>query len=172
MAYGHPGATQNLCQELLRACGIRALQGSATLSMAYAGALFADACLRGLNGDSNVVEPTFVESKITELPFFASKVRLGPSGEAAQHSRLCACTCCSSSTPTFRARPTRPLRWQWYVASLASFTHRCGGDLRAGRAQPVRAGGPQGTQLFAPLHCSLAPAVSFYLQWQLVTATS
>lgn len=61
------------------------LQGSATLSMAYAGALFADACLRGLNGDSNVVEPTFVESKITELPFFASKVRLGPSGEAAQH---------------------------------------------------------------------------------------
>ena len=27
------------------------MQGSATLSMAYAGALFADACLRGLNGD-------------------------------------------------------------------------------------------------------------------------
>lgn len=57
-----------------------ALQGSATLSMAYAGALFADACLRGLNGDSNVVEPTFVQSTVTELPFFASKVRLGPSG--------------------------------------------------------------------------------------------
>jgi malate dehydrogenase len=79
------------------------LQGSATLSMAYAGALFADACLRGLNGDSNVVEPTFVESKITELPFFASKVRLGPSGEAAQHRQLgllhstpCAHTLCSS----------------------------------------------------------------------------
>jgi lactate/malate dehydrogenase, alpha/beta C-terminal domain len=60
------------------------LQGSATLSMAYAGALFADACLRGLNGDSNVVEPTFVQSTVTELPFFASKVRLGPSGEHAQ----------------------------------------------------------------------------------------
>jgi hypothetical protein len=53
--------------------------------MAYAGALFADACLRGLNGDSNVVEPTFVQSTVTELPFFASKVRLGPSGEAAQY---------------------------------------------------------------------------------------
>ena len=61
------------------------MQGSATLSMAYAGALFADACLRGLNGDSNVVEPTFVQSTVTELPFFASKVRLGPSGEHAQH---------------------------------------------------------------------------------------
>jgi lactate/malate dehydrogenase, alpha/beta C-terminal domain len=76
-----PGAVEHLRHG-------RALQGSATLSMAYAGALFADACLRGLNGDSNVVEPTFVESKITELPFFASKVRLGPSGEAAQHRQL------------------------------------------------------------------------------------
>ena len=77
--------------------------------MAYAGALFADACLRGLNGDSNVVEPTFVESKITELPFFASKVRLGPSGEtrAAQHRQLsmlsstfCTPTMCSTTTCT------------------------------------------------------------------------
>lgn len=64
----------------LKLLGFYNLQGSATLSMAYAGALFADACLRGLNGDSNVVEPTFVQSTVTELPFFASKVRLGPSG--------------------------------------------------------------------------------------------
>ena len=55
-------------------------QGSATLSMAYAGALFADACLRGLNGETHVIEPAFVASSVTELPFFASKVRLGPSG--------------------------------------------------------------------------------------------
>lgn len=48
--------------------------------MAYAGALFADACLRGLNGEPNVVECTYVESKITAARFFASKVRLGPSG--------------------------------------------------------------------------------------------
>lgn len=58
----------------------KAGKGSATLSMAYAGALFADACLRGLNGESNVVEPSFVQSDVTELPFFASRVRLGPSG--------------------------------------------------------------------------------------------
>jgi len=57
-------------------------QGSATLSMAYAGALFADACLRGLNGEPDVEEYTFVESTIVpELAFFSSKVRLGPSGK-------------------------------------------------------------------------------------------
>eukprot|EP00884_Botryococcus_braunii_P018759 jgi/Botrbrau1/5567/Bobra.0023s0050.1 len=58
----------------------KAGKGSATLSMAYAGALFADACLRGLNGEKDVIECTFVESKVTELPFFASRVRLGPKG--------------------------------------------------------------------------------------------
>lgn len=57
------------------------LQGSATLSMAYAGALFADACLRGLNGDPDVVECTYVASTITEVPFFSSKVKLGKNGE-------------------------------------------------------------------------------------------
>jgi malate dehydrogenase len=58
----------------------KAGKGSATLSMAYAGALFADACLRGLNGEAGVVECTFVESSVTAAPFFASKVRLGPQG--------------------------------------------------------------------------------------------
>lgn len=57
------------------------LQGSATLSMAYAGALFADACLRGLNGDPDVVECTYVASTITDAPFFSSKVKLGKNGE-------------------------------------------------------------------------------------------
>ncbi len=55
--------------------------------MAYAGALFADACLRGLNGDSNVIEPAYVQNDITELPFFATRVRLGPSGEQPQANR-------------------------------------------------------------------------------------
>jgi len=58
----------------------KAGKGSATLSMAYAGATFADACLKGLNGVPNVVECSFVQSTITELPFFASKVRLGKNG--------------------------------------------------------------------------------------------
>ncbi|XP_068665529.1 malate dehydrogenase, mitochondrial-like [Aristolochia californica] len=58
----------------------KAGKGSATLSMAYAGATFADACLKGLNGVPDVVECSFVQSSITELPFFASKVRLGKNG--------------------------------------------------------------------------------------------
>lgn len=58
----------------------KAGKGSATLSMAYAGAVFADACLKGLNGVPDIVECSFVESKVTELPFFASKVRLGING--------------------------------------------------------------------------------------------
>ncbi|NP_001292692.1 malate dehydrogenase, glyoxysomal [Cucumis sativus] len=54
--------------------------GSATLSMAYAAVKFADACLRGLRGDAGVVECAFVSSQVTELPFFATKVRLGRNG--------------------------------------------------------------------------------------------
>jgi malate dehydrogenase len=54
--------------------------GSATLSMAYAAVKFADACLRGLRGDANVIQCAFVASQVTELPFFASKVRLGRNG--------------------------------------------------------------------------------------------
>ncbi|KAK9285156.1 hypothetical protein L1049_024342 [Liquidambar formosana] len=54
--------------------------GSATLSMAYAAVKFADACLRGLRGDAGIVECAFVASQVTELPFFASKVRLGRNG--------------------------------------------------------------------------------------------
>ncbi|KAJ6806976.1 malate dehydrogenase, mitochondrial [Iris pallida] len=58
----------------------KAGKGSATLSMAYAGAIFADACLKGLNGVPDIVECSFVQSTVTELPFFASKVRLGKNG--------------------------------------------------------------------------------------------
>ncbi|CAN6341167.1 unnamed protein product [Urochloa humidicola] len=58
----------------------KAGKGSATLSMAYAGAVFADACLKGLNGVPDIVECSYVQSTVTELPFFASKVRLGKNG--------------------------------------------------------------------------------------------
>ncbi|KAI3872785.1 hypothetical protein MKX03_018988 [Papaver bracteatum] len=58
----------------------KAGKGSATLSMAYAGAVFADACLKGLNGVPDIVECSYVQSNITDIPFFASKVRLGKNG--------------------------------------------------------------------------------------------
>jgi malate dehydrogenase len=54
--------------------------GSATLSMAYAGAKFANAILRGLNGDKGVVTPSFVDSPLFKdqgVDFFASNVELG-----------------------------------------------------------------------------------------------
>jgi len=70
--------TQNGGTEVVTA---KAGKGSATLSMAYAGALFADACLRGLNGQKDVVECTYVQSTVVPgLDFFATKVRIGPNG--------------------------------------------------------------------------------------------
>ena len=56
--------------------------GSATLSMAYAGAKFTDALLRGLNGEKGVVTPTFVKSPLFAdqgIDFFSSNVELGVS---------------------------------------------------------------------------------------------
>ena len=69
---------QNAGTEVVEA---KAGAGSATLSMAYAGARMADSVLRGLNGEKDVVECTFVESNVVEgLPYFSSRVRLGPNG--------------------------------------------------------------------------------------------
>ena len=68
---------QNAGTEVVEA---KAGAGSATLSMAYAAARMAEACLRGLSGEPDVYECSYVASNITELPYFATKVRLGPSG--------------------------------------------------------------------------------------------
>ncbi|KAI1473894.1 hypothetical protein K445DRAFT_70912 [Daldinia sp. EC12] len=57
--------------------------GSATLSMAMAGARMAGSLLRALQGDKGVVEPAFVDSphyKDQGIDFFASRVELGLDG--------------------------------------------------------------------------------------------
>ncbi|KAM6493287.1 L-malate dehydrogenase [Amanita muscaria] len=67
--------------------------GSATLSMAYAGAEFAFKVIRALKGEKGIITPTFVslEADATggaalkkdigaDLEFFASNVELGPNG--------------------------------------------------------------------------------------------
>lgn len=57
--------------------------GSATLSMAMAGARFAESLLKAAKGQKGVIEPTFVESPLYKekgIEFFASKVELGPNG--------------------------------------------------------------------------------------------
>merc|ERR1712039_770695 len=59
-------------------------KGSATLSMAYAGARFAKAILSGLAGEP-MTECSYVASTVTELPYFASKVPFGPKGVQTVH---------------------------------------------------------------------------------------
>lgn len=57
--------------------------GSATLSMAMAGARFAESLLKATQGQKGVIEPTFVDSHLYRdrgCPFFASNVELGPNG--------------------------------------------------------------------------------------------
>lgn len=54
--------------------------GSATLSMAYAGATFANALFRGLAGEKGVITPSYVRSPLFEsegIDFFASNIELG-----------------------------------------------------------------------------------------------
>jgi len=60
--------------------------GSATLSMGYTGAHFADRVMAGLAGEANVVECTFVESTLYPgAGFFASQVTLGKGGVEKIH---------------------------------------------------------------------------------------
>ncbi|CAE8719894.1 unnamed protein product, partial [Polarella glacialis] len=62
----------------------KAGKGSATLSMAYAGARFASAVLSGLAGERRT-ECAYLESSVTELPFFSQRVTFGPKGVEEVH---------------------------------------------------------------------------------------
>lgn len=59
--------------------------GSATLSMAYAGYLFASNVLKALKGEKGIVACTFVENDLTAAPFFAAPVTLGKEGVEKIH---------------------------------------------------------------------------------------
>jgi len=59
-------------------------KGSATLSMAFAGARLGSAVLSGLAGQE-VTECAYVMSSVTELPYFASKVTFGENGVKTVH---------------------------------------------------------------------------------------
>ncbi|XP_022906491.1 malate dehydrogenase, mitochondrial [Onthophagus taurus] len=54
--------------------------GSATLSMAFAGARFAFALIRALNGESNVIECAYVMSDVQGTKYFASPLLIGRNG--------------------------------------------------------------------------------------------
>jgi len=60
--------------------------GSATLSMAKAGANFTASLIKGLQGKPNVVECAYVESDVVkECKWFATRVTLGPQGIVENH---------------------------------------------------------------------------------------
>jgi len=62
--------------------------GSATLSMALAGYRMAESLLRAKDGETGVIEPTFVDSPLFKeqgVEFFASNVELGPDGVKKIH---------------------------------------------------------------------------------------
>ena len=53
------------------------LLGSATLSMAYAGARFVFSLVDAMNGKEGVVECSFVKSQETDCPYFSTPLLLG-----------------------------------------------------------------------------------------------
>jgi len=59
--------------------------GSATLSMAYAGAHFTAQILKALDGEKGITECAFVESDVTAAPYFSTPVTLGPGGVETIH---------------------------------------------------------------------------------------
>ena len=62
--------------------------GSATLSMAMAGARFTESLLKAAQGEKGVIEPTFVDSPLYKdqgVEYFASNVELGPNGVEKIH---------------------------------------------------------------------------------------
>lgn len=93
--------------------------GSATLSMAQAAARFAEACLRAMGGEPGVVECAYVASSLTDLPYFASPLRLGPAGIEGACTRgpgrvagAAAASCVATTGQTVAVQPWRSCsRW-------------------------------------------------------------
>ena len=82
---------RHVCSSKLAVVRLQAGKGSATLSMAYAAAKFAESCLRALQGEPGVIECAYVSSHLTDLPYFASPLRLDQNGVA-----VCLCPAVSA----------------------------------------------------------------------------
>lgn len=65
--------------------------GSATLSMAFAGARFALSLVSALSGQANVIECGYVKSDLTEAAYFATPLHLGVSGSFADTAACSSC---------------------------------------------------------------------------------
>ncbi|XP_012060025.1 PREDICTED: malate dehydrogenase, mitochondrial [Atta cephalotes] len=54
--------------------------GSATLSMAFAGARFGLSLIRALNGETGIIECSYVKSNVTDAKYFSTPILLGKNG--------------------------------------------------------------------------------------------
>ena len=70
----------NLCTLGTEVVKAKAGAGSATLSMAYAAARFTGSLIKAMNGQEGIIECSYVASDITESPYFATPILLGPTG--------------------------------------------------------------------------------------------
>jgi len=125
-------------------------KGSATLSMAYAAAAFANSCLRAMGGEDGVVDCAYVESNVVAgLPFFAGRLRLGPHGVAERlplgplselesqglEVRAKLLTCYESASGAALARVSAPaLLSSWWAASRRRLRNVCRVAVRTSRA--------------------------------------
>ena len=66
----------------------KAGSGSATLSMAFAGARFAFALCRAFKGESNIVECSYVQSNITDAKFFSTPIMINVSASVIVCARI------------------------------------------------------------------------------------
>ena len=55
------------------------MQGSATLSMAYAGTRFVNSILQALDGEEGIIECAFVRTDSAEAKYFSTPLLLGVS---------------------------------------------------------------------------------------------
>lgn len=80
---------QHVCCLVLAVLTHRSLLGSATLSMAYAGARFVFSLVDAMNGKEGVVECSFVQSKETECTYFSTPLLLGVRVQGGAQLWLC-----------------------------------------------------------------------------------
>lgn len=83
------GSTTAFWHLVLAVLTHHSLLGSATLSMAYAGARFVFSLVDAMNGKEGVVECSFVQSKETECTYFSTPLLLGVRIQG-QHGCACA----------------------------------------------------------------------------------
>ncbi|XP_011878091.1 PREDICTED: malate dehydrogenase, mitochondrial [Vollenhovia emeryi] len=71
------GRIQEAGTEVVKA---KAGTGSATLSMAFAGARFGLSLIRALNGETGIIECSYVRSSVTDAKYFSTPILLGKNG--------------------------------------------------------------------------------------------